>query len=161
MRIPLPKTLVKYGLTPELWIELYEKQGGKCAICGLEPTTGRLVVDHQHGIRNYKDLPADEKRKYIRGLLCWSCNHLVVGRGVTLKRLKRAVTYLTNYETKVTIDSDKYGNFERKVPQTEQESGNSLATDTVSASVPLPRLPRSASSRNRPPKPLPPPALPT
>lgn len=54
---------VRYGITPEDYIFLFEAQGGVCAICGNENTGGRnLCVDHNH-----------ETGK-VRGLLCTSCN---------------------------------------------------------------------------------------
>lgn len=60
----------KYGLSKELYFELFWKQAGKCAICReketvINKTTGQpvaLAVDHCH----------DNKK--IRGLLCNQCN---------------------------------------------------------------------------------------
>lgn len=57
------KLLSKYGLTPEAWLALFEKQGGVCAICKLpELLKKRLAVDHCHITGK------------IRGLLCGNCN---------------------------------------------------------------------------------------
>lgn len=52
---------VKYGMTVDAYNELFSKQGGVCAICGLK-STRPLCVDHCH---------ASGK---IRGLLCDKCN---------------------------------------------------------------------------------------
>ncbi len=64
----------KYNMTPEDWVALYEKQGGRCAVCRREgdmlqlltsrkvPSDRRLCVDHEH---------ASGK---VRGLLCVPCN---------------------------------------------------------------------------------------
>lgn len=54
----------KYGLSPEGRKEMFEKQGGLCAICKQPETSKnmRLSVDHDH-----------ETGK-IRGLLCSNCN---------------------------------------------------------------------------------------
>lgn len=58
----------EYNLTPEQYWELWDKQGGVCAICGspdsdiVKGTPSHLAVDHCH-----------ETNK-IRGLLCGNCN---------------------------------------------------------------------------------------
>jgi hypothetical protein len=62
-----------YGITPDEYDAMYERQSGRCAICGepkdpWEPgggVKGRnrfLVVDHDH---------TDNR---VRALLCWNCN---------------------------------------------------------------------------------------
>lgn len=52
-----------YGLSPEQYLDMLEKQQGKCAICKLEPTSKRgLAVDHDH------------ETGEVRGLLCGGCN---------------------------------------------------------------------------------------
>lgn len=52
------------GITLALYNEMLEKQGGRCAICGCDPTKNgqRLAVDHCH------------EQGHIRGLLCTRCN---------------------------------------------------------------------------------------
>ncbi len=73
----------KFGLTPEQYDEMLERQGGGCAICESPPTPGiSLHVDHDHGTGE------------IRGLLCVRCNN-----GIGLFRespdlLDRAVKYI-------------------------------------------------------------------
>lgn len=94
---PAPATLRKYGLTPELWNRLAASQGFACFVCLRQPSTGRLCVDHEH-VKGWKKLPPEERRRYVRGLLCWTCNHFAVGRGVTLERARRVVAYLARYE---------------------------------------------------------------
>jgi len=37
-----------YSITCDDWWELFERQGGRCAICGQPGTGRRLVVDHDH-----------------------------------------------------------------------------------------------------------------
>lgn len=55
----------KYGLTEAQYMEMYEAQGGRCAIC-LETeqitTKSWLSVDHDHATNK------------VRGLLCHYCN---------------------------------------------------------------------------------------
>ena len=73
----------KYGISPEVFLQMVEAHQGKCSIC-LEPfgSQQQTHIDHDH------------KSGRIRGLLCSSCNK---GLGffrdqVTL--LERAVAYL-------------------------------------------------------------------
>ena len=58
------KNLMKnYGLTLEQYDQMFENQGGVCAICEeTNISDRRLVVDHNH------------KTGKIRGLLCYRCN---------------------------------------------------------------------------------------
>lgn len=95
--IPTEATLRKYGLSVEAYGLLVEAQDGRCPICEKVPSTGRLVVDHYHA-RNYKDLPPEKRRKYVRGLLCWFCNHSYMGRGITLSKARNMVKYLEEFE---------------------------------------------------------------
>ena len=60
----------RYSISVENYDEMYNKQDGKCAICGKWCPNGScngLCVDHDH------------KTNVIRGLLCKSCN-LTLGR---------------------------------------------------------------------------------
>lgn len=74
-----------YGLTPERYAELLERQGGRCAICAAESAGGRggWHVDHCH------------ETQAVRGLLCHHCN---IGIGQFRDRvdlLQAAIGYLT------------------------------------------------------------------
>lgn len=55
-----------YGMTPERYMQIYEAQKGKCAVCGELPPEGkykrRLCIDHCHATGK------------IRALLCNGCN---------------------------------------------------------------------------------------
>ena len=69
-----------YGITPERYAELLEKQGNKCAICRTDKK--RFHIDHCH------------KTGRVRGILCTSCN-----MGIGLLKddqglLKEAIKYL-------------------------------------------------------------------
>ncbi|MGW0930676.1 endonuclease VII domain-containing protein [Streptomyces sp. NPDC002644] len=71
-----------YGLGPGEYDQLFESQGGRCAICG-GTRRQRLSVDHCH------------KTGTVRGLLCRMCN----GRLLTAARdnpqtLRNAADYL-------------------------------------------------------------------
>lgn len=65
--------LRKYGITIEEWEEKLDKQKGVCYICKTLPGKGILCVDHIH-VKGYGTMLREEKRKYVRGLLCFMCN---------------------------------------------------------------------------------------
>lgn len=110
MKIPLPKTLKKYGLTEQDWIMIYHNQGGCCAICGNSLKDKRANIDHFHR-QGWKKIPDEKRKQDIRGLLCWTCNKLIVGRGVNLKRLYKAVEYLEAFEKR---KDDQMENIQRR-----------------------------------------------
>ena len=85
-------TLRRHNLTGVEYWQMYDEQGGVCAICGLQETakrggkTQRLAVDHDH----------DTGR--IRGLLCYRCN-MMLGFGQDDKdRMMSAAIYLERSE---------------------------------------------------------------
>lgn len=110
IQIPSDATLKKYGLGTLAYSQLIARQNGLCPICGKKPTTGKMVVDHYH-VKGYKKLPPEEKRKYIRGLTCWFCNHSYLGRGITIGKAKNVVKYLEEFELRLkpsdSLDSNK------------------------------------------------------
>ena len=63
--------MTEYGMTPQDYVDLFEKQNGCCAICQCEESghnaTDRLLIDHNH------------ETDTVRGLLCSSCN-LMLGK---------------------------------------------------------------------------------
>jgi Recombination endonuclease VII len=84
-----------YGLTPECYEEILDKQGRACAICKTTEPGGRFKewsVDHDHACC------AGRKScgKCIRGLLCSACNQALGLFGDRLDVLKEAVTYLNS-----------------------------------------------------------------
>ncbi len=79
----------RYGISVEEYQALFEKQKGRCAICGMHALefTRALNVDHSH------------KTGKVRGLLCHKCN-----RGLGLfnddsEKLINAVEYLNENGT--------------------------------------------------------------
>lgn len=77
----------KYGLTPDDFLKISEKQGDVCAICGSPPRGGnamekRLHVDHCH------------RTGKVRGLLCNHCNNGLGCFKDNKRSLQRAIWYL-------------------------------------------------------------------
>lgn len=117
VQVPSEATLKKYGLSEPEWRAILEAQGGVCAICEKEPNPpkahpergGRLCIDHEHvyvpvpGKKTktpWKKLPPEQRKLYVRGLLCWTCNHYYAGRGITITKSKNVTLYLEEYERK-------------------------------------------------------------
>jgi hypothetical protein len=98
---PKAETLARYGLSIEDWWRMLHAQSGVCAICGKCPGTGRFNIDHAHVAKggHWKTLPPERRRERVRALLCWTCNRLCVGRGVTIAKLRAAAAYLERFAT--------------------------------------------------------------
>lgn len=62
-----------YGITLQEWEQMMESQGRVCWICKKTPGTGRLCVDHVH-ILGFKKMKPEEKKRFVRGILCFMCN---------------------------------------------------------------------------------------
>lgn len=65
----------KYGLTVEEYDEMYARQLGLCRICHKPFPV--LEVDHKH-VEGFEEMSPEEKKKYVRGLICRSDN-LAIG----------------------------------------------------------------------------------
>jgi hypothetical protein len=70
----------KYGITIADYEAMYERQGGKCAICGTAEE--KLVVDHNH------------QTGKVRELLCHLCNAMIGCAREDIAILVSAVAYL-------------------------------------------------------------------
>lgn len=97
---PSKATLRKYGLNSEEWIAILNSQGGVCYICEKVPPNEKLCTDHEH-VKNWKKLPPEKRKLYVRGLLCAYCNLRLMRKGWTLKKLNRAVNYIEQYEKRL------------------------------------------------------------
>ena len=79
----------RYGITPEEYEEMHERQRGVCAICGraekrrLNGRVTRLSVDHDH------------ETGRVRGLLCWACNRAIGLLQEDRRVLEHAISYLS------------------------------------------------------------------
>lgn len=71
---------IRYGITAADYNAMYERQGGRCAICGA--TEGKLVVDHNH------------KTGKVRELLCHLCNAMIGCAREDLAIIAAAAAYL-------------------------------------------------------------------
>jgi Recombination endonuclease VII len=69
------------------------EQGGGCAICGAEPKTKRLHVDHDH------------KTGAVRGLLCFRCNRLIPTY-LTAQLALDVAAYLADFDPLEAAESD-------------------------------------------------------
>lgn len=78
-----------YGISIEQYDEMYQRQGGRCAVCGTHQSLlkRRLYVDHDH------------KTGKVRGLLCYNCNSAIGKLGDSLEGLQRAIDYMKTAET--------------------------------------------------------------
>jgi hypothetical protein len=84
--------LANYGMTWDQYQELLATQGGMCAICGRQCSSGRmLAVDHDHAC--CPD-PGKSCGRCVRGLLCGSCNQGIGSLGDAPDRLRAAAAYL-------------------------------------------------------------------
>jgi hypothetical protein len=74
-----------FGITADDVDALIENQGGKCAICGGQPTRAEVWhVDHDHATGR------------IRGVLCQRCNHGIGLLDEDPARLRAAADYLAS-----------------------------------------------------------------
>jgi hypothetical protein len=72
----------RYGIGLDDYQAILAYQGGCCAVCRRPPVKQALHVDHDH------------VTKRVRGLLCYDCNHRVVGRQRDPEKLRAAARYL-------------------------------------------------------------------
>jgi hypothetical protein len=93
---PKPETLAKYGLSSTDWRALLFRFGNCCGICGRLPKSGRLCIDHEH-VLGWKGLPPEQRKRYVRGVLCWRCNYYFARKGMTVERAKNLVDYLEEF----------------------------------------------------------------
>lgn len=84
---------LKYGISKEEFIELWNLQSGKCAICFREFNSEdkRTVhIDHDH----FCCPPGGSCGNCVRGLLCMNCNLLLGYTGDSVELLQIAIDYL-------------------------------------------------------------------
>ena len=96
VRLPQPATLKVYGWTLPEWLAMLDAQGWVCPLCGRFPKEGKFVTDHEH-VRGWKKMPPEQRKLYVRGLTCWTCNKFMLQRGMTTVVASNIVVYLERY----------------------------------------------------------------
>lgn len=94
---PGAATLRRYGMTVDEWLGLLEAQGWKCPIC--HKTRAKWNTDHDH-VPGWKNLPPEERKRYVRGVLCAYCNHRRVNSRMSALEAQRIADYLAAYEAR-------------------------------------------------------------
>ena len=87
----LIKRCQRRGITPQILIEAYEEQGGRCPICEMEMGLMDSAIDHNHATGEF------------RGVLCKKCNRALGMFYDSENVLSRAIEYLKkkgNYATR-------------------------------------------------------------
>ena len=92
---PLQRTLDKYGLLQEEWLELLAAQGWVCAICKRDKL--QFNTDHEH-VAGWVKMPDEERKRYVRGVLCWHCNHKRVHSRLSSEEAYTIYLYIKAYE---------------------------------------------------------------
>lgn len=95
VRIPAVKTLARYGLTLDDWLTLLEDQGWVCPVC-MKPAL-HWNTDHEH-VPGWKLMPPEQRRRYVRGVLCVRCNYRLVHSTANAATVSRVAHYLWQYE---------------------------------------------------------------
>lgn len=93
-----------YGITPEQYQEIYDSQGGRCAICKEELVSDKKThLDHDH------------RTRWVRGILCNNCNCAIGLLKDDVDILQSAILYIANNPTppefvfsKVPVPKENY-----------------------------------------------------
>jgi len=105
--IPTQKTLDKYGLTESDFQQMLKAQDYKCPICKKTPNPSkkdgkiRFVVDHYHA-KGWKKMQPEQRKTFVRGLLCWYDNRYFLSKGITREKAKAVDEYLADFEARTT-----------------------------------------------------------
>lgn len=97
LKPPTKATLKKYGLTEQEWLKMAEVQNNKCPICERFLEDVKVAIDHYH-FKNWKKLQPEERKKYVRGLLCVYDNFRLLPKGITTAKAKNIAIYLENFD---------------------------------------------------------------
>jgi hypothetical protein len=95
---PGPATLRRYGLTVLDWLGLLKDQGWRCPICRKAGAV-KWNTDHDH-VPGWKHKTPEERRRYVRGVLCAYCNHRRVNSRMSALEARRIAEYLAAYEAR-------------------------------------------------------------
>jgi hypothetical protein len=99
IRPPAASTLRRYGLAREEWLALMAAQGWRCPVCLKTGAAVRWNTDHDH-VPNWKNRPGEERKRYVRGVLCVYCNFRRVHSRMVAAEAQRIADYIKAYETR-------------------------------------------------------------
>lgn len=85
----------EYGLSLEQYIEIYNKQNGRCAIC--DTMGGHVMVETANQL-NILCVDHCHVNNAIRGLLCHKCNKALGLLQDKIHILRNAINYLEQYK---------------------------------------------------------------
>lgn len=103
-KVVMPKvaTIARYGLSVSEWVAILDSQEGRCAICRGLPASGKFCIDHEH-VRGWKKMPSHQRKQFVRGICCYTCNHHLLNRNVTTAKAKAVVEYLEKYDASKNV----------------------------------------------------------
>lgn len=99
IRPPAPATLRRYGLTALDWLALLSGQGWRCPVCRKTGAAVKWNTDHDH-VPGWAKRTPEERRRYVRGVLCAFCNHRRVNSRMSAAEAARIADYLAAYEAR-------------------------------------------------------------
>ena len=73
--MPKGTTLWRHNLTDKQYDDLWNRQGGRCALCFTE--SAKLVIDHDHSCCGPSTGFNRTCGNCIRGLVCYRCNNFL------------------------------------------------------------------------------------
>lgn len=103
LKRPTQTTLDKYGLSYTDWLEIAQRQEFVCAICHKLPKSGRLNIDHEH-VKGWKKMPPEQRKIYVRGLLCYMDNKYFMARGMSVVRAINIKEYIERYQDRTFLE---------------------------------------------------------
>lgn len=94
-------TQKKYNINKEQFIELWNKQNGKCAICNKNMT---MPENKRRQIMSCVSIDHNHKTNITRELLCSSCNKGIGHFDENIDILQQAINYLKKHE-KISVNT--------------------------------------------------------
>jgi hypothetical protein len=99
--IPKQITLDKYGLSLAEYRRMKKQQKKLCPICEKIPKDEKFRVDHDH-VKGWAKLPPEERKKHVRGLVCFFCNRYYLAKAITIRKAENVAKYLRKHEARNT-----------------------------------------------------------
>lgn len=127
---PSARVMEKYGVDIAWWRERISAQKGLCPICN--GTRERMVIDHEHA-KGWKKMPAEKRRAYVRGIVCWFCNLYYLCRGMTVQRAVNTVEYMREFQVRFDLGKNPEIAANRGAYLTNHEADKATALTRVKA----------------------------